>query len=88
VKVGVQCAVSARRIVGPVFPNEAINCGRYIQVILGRFFPDLTEEERLYGWFQQDSAAAHTARMPVQALSDVSEDNYQQWHLASTFTRS
>jgi hypothetical protein len=56
VKVGVWCALSARRTVGPVFFNETVNCKRYIQVILGQFFSELTEEERLYGWFQQDSA--------------------------------
>jgi hypothetical protein len=69
VKVGVWCAVIARRIVGPVF-NETINCERSVQVILGKFFSELTEE-RLYGWFQQDPATAHTAHMSVQALSDV-----------------
>jgi hypothetical protein len=35
---------------------------QYVQVILGQFFPELTEEERLCGWFQQDSATAHPAR--------------------------
>jgi hypothetical protein len=52
VKVGVCCAVSARRIDVPVFFNETINCERYVQVILGQCFPALTEEERLYGWLQ------------------------------------
>jgi hypothetical protein len=41
-----------------LFFKETINCERYVQVILGQFFPELTEEERLYGWFQQDSATA------------------------------
>jgi hypothetical protein len=45
------------------FFNETIYCERYVQAILGQFFPELIEEERLYGWFQQDSANAHTARM-------------------------
>jgi hypothetical protein len=73
VKVGVWCSVrvSARSIVGPVFFNEIINWRRYVQVILGQFFPELTEEESLYGWFHQDSATAHTARMSMQAFSDV-----------------
>jgi hypothetical protein len=34
---------------------------KYMEVILGQFFPELTEEERLYGWFQQDSATAYIA---------------------------
>jgi hypothetical protein len=71
VKVGVWCAVSARRIVGPEFFKETINCERYVEVILGQFFSELTEGERLYGWYQQDSASAHSARMSMQALSDV-----------------
>jgi hypothetical protein len=74
VKVGVWCAVSARRTAGPVLFNETINCDRYVQVILRQFFPWLTEEERLYGWFQQDSATAHTAYMSMQALSNVFAD--------------
>jgi hypothetical protein len=45
VKVGVWCALSARRIVGPVFFNETINCERYIGVILRQFFSELTEED-------------------------------------------
>jgi hypothetical protein len=58
VKVGVWCALSARRIVGPVLFNETINCERYVQVMLGQFFSELTEDERLYGWVQQDSVTA------------------------------
>jgi hypothetical protein len=57
-----------------VFFNEAINCERYVQVILGKFFPELAEKERLCGWFQQDSATAHTAFMSMQVLSDVVGD--------------
>jgi hypothetical protein len=34
-------------------------------------FSELTKEERLYGWFQQDSATVHTTHMPMQALSSV-----------------
>jgi hypothetical protein len=73
VKVGVWCAVSARRVVGHVISKEAINYERYVQVVLGQFCPELTAEGRLYDWFQQDSAIAPTARMPIQALSDERE---------------
>jgi hypothetical protein len=74
VQVGVWCAVSARRIAGPVFFNKTINFERYVQVILGQFFSQLTEGERLYGWLQQDSATAQTARLSVQALFNVFGD--------------
>jgi hypothetical protein len=43
--LGVWCDVSARRIVGPVFFNNTMNCERYVQVILGQFSPELAEEE-------------------------------------------
>jgi hypothetical protein len=33
-----------------------------------QFFPELTEEDRFYGWFQQDSATAHISCMSMQAL--------------------
>jgi hypothetical protein len=64
-KAGVWSAVRARRIAGRALFNETINCERYEQDILGKSFPELTAEERLYGWFQQDSATAHTARMSM-----------------------
>jgi hypothetical protein len=57
-----------------VFFNETINCKRYVQVILEQFLLELTEEERLYGWFQQDSATAHIVCISMQALSDVFGD--------------
>jgi hypothetical protein len=75
VKVGVWCAVRiSARTVGPVFFNETINCERFVQVILKKFFPELTEEERLYVWFQQDSTTVHTEPISTQALSDVFGD--------------
>jgi hypothetical protein len=74
VKVGVWCAVSARRIVEPVFFKRTINFERYVQVVLRQFFTVLTEEGKLYGWFQQDSATAHIAHMSMQAMSIVFGD--------------
>jgi hypothetical protein len=86
VKIGFLCAVSARRIVGPMFFNETVSCERYVRIVLRQFFLELTEEERLYGWFQQDSATAHTAHMSMQTMSDVFGYSYQQWYFASMFT--
>jgi hypothetical protein len=40
-----------------------MNCEGYVHVIHGQFFPELTEEERLSGRFEQESATAHTARV-------------------------
>jgi hypothetical protein len=51
--------------------KEIINCENFVQVILGQFFPELTEGEELYQWFQKISGTAHTARMFMKALSNV-----------------
>jgi hypothetical protein len=56
----------ARRIARSVFFNGTVTCERYALVILEQFFPELTEEEGFYGWFQQDSATAHIACMSMQ----------------------
>jgi hypothetical protein len=53
------------------FFNKTINCEKYVQVILGQFFSELTEEERLCGWFQKDLATVHIPCMSMQALSNV-----------------
>jgi hypothetical protein len=54
-----------------MFFIKTINCERFVQVILRQIFTELTEDKRLYGWFRQDSAAAHTARISIQALSII-----------------
>jgi hypothetical protein len=87
VKVGVSCAVIARRIIGPVLFNETNNCETYVQVIVRQFFPEEREEERLYGWFQQDSATAKTAYMSMQALSNVFGDRNISNSIWSTSSR-
>jgi hypothetical protein len=52
----------ARRIVGPVFFNETLTEKYLHRLFSGNSFSELTEE---------DSANAHTARMSMQASSDV-----------------
>jgi hypothetical protein len=61
IKVGVRCTMNAIWIIGPIFYAETINSDMYERLILTEFFTQLTEEEWLYAWFQQDSATAHTA---------------------------
>jgi hypothetical protein len=53
---------------------DTLNSERYINLILNRFFPELTEEERLYSYFQQDSVTSHTASNSMAAISDVFSD--------------
>lgn len=74
VKIGVWCAISARRIIGPIFFRETINADRYIDLILRPFFQELTEEERSNGYFMQDNATAHTANRSMEVIREVFED--------------
>jgi hypothetical protein len=76
VNIGVRCAVSTRSIIELVFFNETVtdNCDGYVQVILEQSFPELTEEERLCGWFQKVSATAHTHCISMHALFDIFGD--------------
>ncbi|PNF34429.1 hypothetical protein B7P43_G13247 [Cryptotermes secundus] len=64
-KVGVWCAVNQ----WPLFFNETMNSDRYVNDILNMFFNQLT-----YGYFQQDSATAHTATATMVAIREVFED--------------
>jgi hypothetical protein len=68
VKVGVWLAVSRQRVYGPVFFNFTVNSERYIQYMLQPFLNQLTDQERQIGYFQQDSARAHTARATMRYL--------------------
>ena len=73
-KIGVWCAVSAKRIIGPIFFEDTINSERYRTQILAPFFQLLSDNERQYGYFQQDSATAHTAADSLDAIREVFDD--------------
>jgi hypothetical protein len=73
-KICVWCAISARRIIGPIFYDNTVNAARYVNNIRSPFFVKLTAEERLYGVFQQDSATANTAYVSSEALREVFGD--------------
>jgi hypothetical protein len=90
VKVGVSCALSARRIVGHVIFNETVNCERYVWVILRQYFSELTEEERLCGFSKTQLLPPLHVCLCVCGgfVWCLRGQNYQQWYLASTFTRS
>jgi hypothetical protein len=72
--IGVWCVISAHRITKPIFYNNTVNATRYVNNILSPFFAELTEEERLYGISQQDSATAHTAYISLETLREVFSD--------------
>jgi hypothetical protein len=48
-KIGVWCAITSSRIVGPIFFENTINSERYVSDILRPFIGSITEEEKTYG---------------------------------------
>ena len=72
-KVGVWCAVVRSRTIGSIFYENAMMYEWYISDILEQFFALLMKEREL-GWFQQDGATAHTARVSMQAVQGASGD--------------
>lgn len=70
-KVGVWCAISRMRIIGPIFFEDTINAYRYRTEILEPFMAQLNEREIEKAWFQQDGATAHTAAMSIQLLHEI-----------------
>jgi hypothetical protein len=60
-KVGVWCAVSGRRVTGPIFHYDTVNSERYVNNMSEPFFQILNEEENQQTCSQQDNAAAHTS---------------------------
>jgi hypothetical protein len=72
--VGVWCAVSAHRVIGPIFYDYTVTAVRYAKNTLRPFFAELTQEERLYGVFQQDSSTAQTTHVSLETLREVFDD--------------
>jgi hypothetical protein len=73
-KTGVWCAITASRIVGPIFFENIINSERYVTDILRPFFESIKDEEKTYDCFIQDGATAHTADYSINVLNEVFED--------------
>lgn len=67
-KIGVWCAISKRRIIGPIFFNDNVNSDLYLDHIIHPFIGELNEEERESAWFQQDGATAHTSNKSLRVL--------------------
>ena len=64
-KIGVWCAVSRSRIIGPIFFDSLVNSDSYIKNIFVPFSEQLTALEKQKTWFQQNGAIAHTARATI-----------------------
>ena len=75
-KIGVWCAMSRSKIIGPIFFNETVTADRYQHQILMPFLELLDQNQinTATTWFQQDGATAHTARTSLRFLEDIYED--------------
>jgi hypothetical protein len=67
-KVGVWCAVSWQRIIGPIFFSKTITAERYQDFSMNFIF--LWEVYEQDCWFQQDGATVHTANSTMQMLNE------------------
>ena len=67
------CAISRRRIIGPLFFETSINAEAY-QELIQQFIALLQVDERNC-CFQQDSATAHTAASTVLILHEFFGEN-------------
>ena len=71
-KTGVWCAMSRKKIIGPIFFSGRLNFEAYINIIM-EFIGNLEVEDR-YCWFQQDGASCHTSAMTIATLQDFFGD--------------
>ena len=72
-KIGVWCALSRKRIIGPIFFSTTITAERY-QDIIHQALSLFTEDEINFSFFQQDSATCHTANSTLRFLEDIFAD--------------
>jgi hypothetical protein len=73
-KIGVWCAITASRIVGPIVSENIINSERYASDILRPFFGSITEKVKTYGYSMQDGSTAHTVTYSMNVLNEVFEN--------------
>lgn len=69
-KIGVWCAMSATRIIGPIFFNTNVNSCVYLE-FFEEFCSQLTPSERAYAFFQQDGATCHTSKASLSKIYEV-----------------
>jgi hypothetical protein len=71
-KIGVRCAISRRRIIGPIFFDTTVTSAVYADTVQ-QFVALLNEYER-YCWYQQDGATCHTSNETMTLLKQFFDD--------------
>ena len=69
-KIGVWCAMTAKRTIGPIFFDSTVNTDIYL-TFLDELDRQLTEEERNYCFFQQDGATCHTSERSLTRVHQI-----------------
>jgi len=72
-KTGVWCAISRRRIIGPILFHETLNTARYLE-IFNEFVDQLDDDELRNGYFQQDGATCHTSNESMSEIESFFDD--------------
>jgi hypothetical protein len=71
-KIGCWCAISRKRIAGPIVFSENVTAEKYQEIIM-QFISLLNDEERVC-WLQQDGAISHTANSTMEMLKQFFDD--------------
>jgi hypothetical protein len=74
VEVGVQCATSATRMIGPIFSNAILShrfCKTHTYIPTPSLLTFLELQENLRTFFRQDSATAHAEKNFIRHLQSV-----------------
>lgn len=71
-KIGVWCAISRKKIIGPIFFDYTVNAERYQNILLQ--FIALLEEEDRYCWLQHDGATSHYAHSTSDFINEFFGD--------------
>jgi hypothetical protein len=71
-KIGCWCAISRKRIVGPIFFSETVTSEKYQEIIMQSI--SLLNEEERFCWLQQDGATSHTANSTMEMLKQFFDD--------------
>jgi hypothetical protein len=85
-KIGVFCALSQRRIIGPMFFDTTVTSQVYIE-LFREFVNQLDDQELARGYYQQDGATSHTSGMSMAEVASFFPDSNFMWSVASKVTR-